>query len=138
MSRPPSKGLAALGSIAAGTSVATVNMFIWIQYQYYFARDPASVYSFYLAQAFSIFLLLLGFYMVLQYLRETSSASPTSSLLAIIGSAVSDGGLMRVPLRVRLEHIRVPAECRLCNGLSDDRRGVVGPIPLLLGPGDFP
>lgn len=96
MPRPPAKGVAALGSIAAGASVAIFNMFNWIQYQYYFARDPASVYSFYVAQAFSIFLLLLGFYLALGYLRQVSSASPAPSLFAIIGSAVSDSRLLRV------------------------------------------
>ncbi len=98
MPRPPPKGLAALGSIAAGASVAVFNMFYWIQYQYYFARDPASVYSFYLAQAFSVFLVLLGFYLAFRYLKEASTASPISSLLAIIGSAVSDSRLMRVAI----------------------------------------
>jgi hypothetical protein len=98
MPRPSSKGLAALGSIAAGASVAVFNMFNWIRYQYFFARDPASVFSFYLAQAFSIFLVLLGFYLAFCYLKEASSASPISSLLAIIGSAVSDRRLMRVAI----------------------------------------
>jgi hypothetical protein len=98
MPRPPTKGIAALASIAAGTGVAVFNMFNWIQYQYYFARDPASVYSFYLAQAFSVLLLLLGFYLALTYLKAASSGSPGSSLLAIIGSAVSDTRLMRVAM----------------------------------------
>jgi hypothetical protein len=102
MQRPPSKGLAALGSIAAGSGVAVFNMFNWIQYQYYFARDPSSVYSFYAAQAFSVFLLLLGFYLALQYLKEVSSSSPSSSLLAIIGSAVSDNRLLRVAIAATL------------------------------------
>jgi hypothetical protein len=99
MRRPSFAGTAGLGSMAAGTSVAVFNMFYWGRDQYYFARSggsPSSILLFYLAQAISIFLLLLGFYLAYQYLRRKSSNSPFSSSLAIIGSAVSDRRLVRV------------------------------------------
>ncbi len=102
MLRPSSfLGMAALGSMFLGTSVAVYNMFDWNQFQYYFAGAggaPSSILSFYVAQSISIFLLLLGFYFAYQYLRRRSSASPSSSLLAIIGSAISDHRLARVAI----------------------------------------
>jgi len=99
MPRPSFTGTAALGSMIAGTSVAVFNMFYWDQDQYYFERaggSPSSVLSFYLAQAISIFLLLLGFYLAYQYLRRKSYASPFSTSLAVIGSAIADRTLARV------------------------------------------
>jgi hypothetical protein len=99
MRRASFTGTAALGSMVAGTSVAVFNMFYWDQDQYYFARSggspSSSIFSFYLAQAISIFLLLFGFYLAYQYLRRKSSDSPFSSSLAVIGSAVSDRRLAR-------------------------------------------
>jgi len=98
MPRPSFTGTAAVLSMALGTSVAVFNMFDWDQDQYYFARagsSPNSILSFYLAQSISIFLLLLGFYLAYQYLRRMSSASPVTSLLGIIGSAISDRKLAR-------------------------------------------
>ncbi len=98
MPRPSFTGTAALGSMAAGTSVAVFNMFYWNQRQHYFAQEggsPSSIFSFYLAQAISIFLLLVGFYLAYQYLRRKSSASPFQSSLAVIGSALADRGLAR-------------------------------------------
>jgi hypothetical protein len=100
MSRPSFTGTAAIGSMILGTSVAVYNMFDWNQYQYYFAQAGASrssVLFFFLAQSISIFLLLLGFYLAYRYLRRRS-LSPShlsSSLLAIIGRAISDPGLTR-------------------------------------------
>jgi hypothetical protein len=98
MPRPSFTGTAAVGSMAAGTSVAVFNMLYWNQRQYYFARaggSPSSILSFYLAEALSIFLLLLGFYLAYQYLRRKSSPSPFTSSLAVIGSAIADRGLAR-------------------------------------------
>jgi len=100
MRRPSFTGTAALGSMVAGTSVAVFNMFYWAQYQHYFDRagaggSPSSVLSFYLAQAISIFLLLVGFRFAYQYLKMRSSESPFSSSLAVIGSALSDKTLAR-------------------------------------------
>ena len=99
MVRPSFMGTAALGSMVLGTSVTVYNMFDWDQYQYYFAGArgaSSSILSFYLAQSISIFLLLLGFYLAYQYLKRRSSASNSASLLAIIGSAISDSRLARV------------------------------------------
>jgi hypothetical protein len=96
--RPFFRGTAAVGSMALGTSVAVYNMFDWDQYQHYFAQAggaESSVLYFYLAQCLSISLLLLGFYLAYQHLRRRSSTSHLSSLLGIIGSAVSDRGLAR-------------------------------------------
>jgi len=81
MRRPSFTGTAALGSMAVGTSVAVFNMFFWAQYQHYFDRagaggSPSSIFSFYLAQAISIFLLLLGFRIAYKYLKMKSSGSP--------------------------------------------------------------
>jgi hypothetical protein len=90
----------AVVSMATGTSVAVFNMFDWDTNQYYFSRvgSPSSaVLSFYLAQAISLFLLLLGFVLAYQYLRH-KSRSPTSSIPGIIGSAVSDPRLRRAAL----------------------------------------
>lgn len=101
MPRPSFIGTAALGSMLAGSSVAVLNMFYWDQDQYYFVRSggsPSTVFSFYLAEAISIFLLLLGFYIAYQFLRSKSSASPFSSSLAVIGSAISDRRLGRTAL----------------------------------------
>jgi hypothetical protein len=101
MSRPSFIGTAALGSMAAGTSVAVFNMFYWAQYQHYFDRaggSPSSILSFYVAQAISIFLLLLGFRFAYQYLKMKAADSPFSSSLAIIGSALSDRRLARAAL----------------------------------------
>ncbi|HVB95076.1 MAG TPA: hypothetical protein VND41_00555 [Nitrososphaerales archaeon] len=98
MPRPSFAGTAALGSMAAGTSVAVFNMFYWYRDQYYFQRaggSPTSILSFYLAQAISIFLLLLGFYLAYQYLRRKSGSSPFTSSLAVIGTAIADRGLAR-------------------------------------------
>ena len=100
MPRPSLTGMAALGSMAAGTSVAVFNMFYWAQYQHYFDRagaggSPSSILSFYFAEAISIFLLLLGFRFAYQYLRMRSSDSPSSSSLAVIGSAITDKRLAR-------------------------------------------
>jgi len=100
MLRPSFIGTAAVGSMIAGTSVAVLNMFYWTQYQHYFDRagaegSPSSILSFYLAQAISIFLLLLGFYFAYQYLRVKSSTTPFSSSLAVIGSAISDRRIAR-------------------------------------------
>src|SRR5438046_957579 len=89
---------AAVGSMVLGSSVAVYNMFDWNRYQHYFAqtgRSGSSVLSFYAAQSISIFLLLLGFYLALEYLRRRPSATPASSLLAIIGTAISDRRLAR-------------------------------------------
>jgi hypothetical protein len=102
MPRPSFMGMAALGSMLAGVSFAVLDMLVWVQYQYYFARFPSFVLSFYLAQSISVFLLLLGFYLAYKYLKRTSSASPFSSLLAIIGSAVSDRRLVRVAIAATL------------------------------------
>jgi hypothetical protein len=96
--RPSFTVTAAVGSIVLGTSVAVYNMFDWNRFQHYFAQtggSGSSVISFYLAQSISMFLLLLGFYLAYAYLRRAPSASSLSSLLAIIGSAVSDRGLAR-------------------------------------------
>jgi hypothetical protein len=102
MPRPSFMGTAAICSMILGTSVAVFNMFDWNQYQYYFARaggfSSSSIFSFYLAQSISIFLLLLGFYLAYQYLKRRSSTSPFSSLLVIIGSAISDRTLARVAI----------------------------------------
>ena len=101
MLRPSFRGTAAMGSIILGTSVAVYNMFNWDAYQYFFASaggSASSVLYFYLAQAISIFLLLLGFYIAFQALRRPSYASRLSSLLAIIGSALSDRKLARTAL----------------------------------------
>ncbi len=98
MRRPAFKGTAAMGSMAAGTAVAVFNMFYWVEYQHYFDRaggSSSSIFSFYLAQAISIFLLLLGFRFAYQYLKLKSSDSPFSSSLAVIGSALSDNRLVR-------------------------------------------
>jgi len=46
-------------------------------------------------QSLSIFLLLLGSYLTYEYLSRRPSASPASSLFAIIGSAISDRRLRR-------------------------------------------
>ena len=103
MRRPSFTGTAALGSMAAGTSVAVFNMFYWHQDQYYFERSggsQSSILSFYIAQAISVFLLLLGFYLAYQYLRRKSSDSPFSSSLAVIGSAISDRRLARAAVAV--------------------------------------
>jgi hypothetical protein len=100
MLRPSFTGTAALGSMALGTGVVVFNMFDWSQDQYYFARgggSPSSILSFYVAQSISIFLLLLGFYLAYQYLRKAST-SPLASLLAIIGSAISDRNLARTAI----------------------------------------
>jgi hypothetical protein len=97
MFRPSFTGTAATASMILGTSVAVYNMFDWNQYQYYFAQtggSSSSVISFYLAQSISIFLLLLGFYLAYKHLRRSSNSSP-SSLLATIGSAISDRRLAR-------------------------------------------
>ena len=94
-------GKAALVSMALGTSVAIFNMFYWDRDQYYFAQAGSSsnsIPSFYLAQSISIFLLLLGFYLAYQYLRKMSSTSPATSLLGIIGSAISDKKLARAAI----------------------------------------
>jgi hypothetical protein len=101
MPRPSFRGPAAIGSMILGTSVAIYNMFSWDQYQHYFAQaggSPSSVLSFYLAQSISILLLLFGFYLFYQHLRRMPSASPRPSLLAIIGSAISDRSLARVAI----------------------------------------
>ena len=101
MFRPSFRGTAAIGSVILGTSVAVYNMFNWNVYQYFFASargSASSVLYFYLAQSISIFLLLVGFYIAYQSLRRTSSLSPLSSLLAIIGSALSDRKLARAAL----------------------------------------
>ena len=98
MRRPSFIGTAALGSMAAGTSVAVFNMFYWAQYQHYFDRaggSASSILSFYVAQAVSIFLLLLGFRFAYQYLKMKSFDSPFSSSLAVIGSSLSDRRLVR-------------------------------------------
>src|SRR5271169_3976606 len=98
MPRPSFTGTAALGSMAAGTSVAVFNIFYWYRDQYYFERaggSQSSILSFYIALAISIFLLLLGFYLAYQHLRRKSSSSPFSSSLAVIGSAIADRGLAR-------------------------------------------
>jgi len=73
-------------------------MFTWTSDEYYFAHeaDPAaSVASFYAAESASIVLLLLGFYLAYDYLRPRPGA-PSSSLLWIIGSAISESTLFRV------------------------------------------
>jgi hypothetical protein len=101
MRRPSLTGTASLASMAAGTSVAVFNMFYWAQYQHYFdsaGSSASSVLSFYLAQAISIFLLLLGFRFAYHYLKMRSSNPGLSSSLAIIGSAISDKRLARVAL----------------------------------------
>jgi len=101
MFRPSFSGTAALGSILLGTSVAVFNMFDWNRDQYYFAHSAgsaSSILSFYGAQSISIFLLLLGFFLAYQYLRRVSSPQSTSSLLAIIGVAISDRRLRRVAI----------------------------------------
>ncbi len=98
MSRPFYAGAAALGSMVAGTSVVVFNMWRWESDKYYFSRaggSQSSILTFYLAQFISIFLLLLGFYLAYQHLKRTSTASANQSLLGIIGSAISDRGLMR-------------------------------------------
>lgn len=99
MRRPSFTGTAALVSVATGTSVAVFNMFYWAQYQHYFDRaggSPSSILLFYLAQALSIFLLLVGLRFAYQYLKMRSSDSPFSSEFAVIGSAISDRRLARV------------------------------------------
>ena len=87
-----------MGSVALGTTVSVYNMFDWNRYQHYFAQaggSAPSVLSFYAAQSLSIFLLLLGSYLTYEYLSRRPSASPASSLFAIIGSAISDRRLRR-------------------------------------------
>src|SRR5712692_402546 len=99
--RPSFSAAAAVVSIVVGTSVAVYNMYDWNRYQHYFAQtggSGSSVISFYLAQSISMFLLLLGFYLAYAYVRRAPSASSLSSLLAIIGSAVSDRGLARAAI----------------------------------------
>jgi len=84
--------------MSMGTSVAVFNMFYWAQYQHYFDRaggSASSIISFYVAQAVSIFLLLLGFRFAYQYLKMKSFDSPFSSSLAVIGSSLSDRRLVR-------------------------------------------
>lgn len=74
-------------------------MFMWTDDEYYFARetDPASsVVSFYAAESVAIILLLTGLYLAYDYLRPRPGAPPSSSLLGIIGSAVSDRALFKV------------------------------------------
>ena len=51
-------------------------MFYWAEYQHYFDRaggSTSSILSFYVAQAISIFLLLLGLRFAYKYLRMRSS-----------------------------------------------------------------
>jgi len=99
--RPSFGAAAAVASMVAGTSVAVYNMFDWNRYQHYFAQtggSGSSVISFYLAQSISIFLLLLGFYLAYAYVRRRPATNSMSSLLAIIGSAVSDRKLARAAL----------------------------------------
>ncbi|HUI00529.1 MAG TPA: hypothetical protein VLX56_02730 [Nitrososphaerales archaeon] len=96
MSGPPFRLAAAFASVALGVSVSVFNMFDWAQYQYYFAKaggSPSSILSFYAAEAISIFLLLLGLY--LAYAYAMASSGSRSSLLSIIGSALSDRSLSR-------------------------------------------
>lgn len=105
MARPSLAGTAALGSMLAGTSVVVFNMFDWESDEYYFAHaggSPSSVIAFYLAQAISIFLLVLGFYLAYQFLKGRASSSPGTSLFGIIGSAVSDRRLRRAAVAATL------------------------------------
>lgn len=104
MPRLAFKGAAAATSMLLGTSVALVSMFYWDQDEYYFAKigGSSSVVSFYLAESISIFLLLNGFYLAYQFVKEKSSVSPFSSSLAVIGSALSDKGLARVAVAAAL------------------------------------
>jgi hypothetical protein len=98
-------GAAAVGSIVLGTSVSVYNMFDWNRYQHYFAQtggSASSVLSFYAAQSISIFLLLLGSYLAYEYLSRRPSAFPASSLLAIIGGAISDRKLRRTAFAAAL------------------------------------
>lgn len=87
----------------AGTSVVVLNMLGWENDEYYFAHaggSTSSIVAFYLAQAISVFLILLGFYLAYQFLKKESSR--TSSLLGIIGSAVSDRRLLRAAVAATL------------------------------------
>jgi hypothetical protein len=99
--RPSITLTAAVGSMVLGSSVAVYNMFDWNRYQHYFVQtgsSGSSVLSFYAAQSISIFLLLLGLYLAFEYLRRRPSAIPASSLLTIIGTAISDRKLARSAL----------------------------------------
>jgi hypothetical protein len=99
LSRYPFGLTAALTSVVLGVSVSLFNMFDWAQDQYYFARaggSPSAILSFYTAEAISVFLLLLGLYLAYQYAARRSGSR--SSLLSIIGSALSDRSLSRAAL----------------------------------------
>ena len=101
MLRPSFRATAALVSMALGTSVAVYNMFDWSAFQYYFAQSKSVssfVLSFYAAQSISIFLLLLGLFLAYDSLKKRSTSSPTTSLLTIIGSAISDRRLARAAI----------------------------------------
>jgi hypothetical protein len=109
MLRPSFRGTAALGSMLLGTSVVVYNMFEWNLNGLYFgySKNSASfVLSFYVAESIALFLLLFGFALAYGVLRDKSSSitdggslSPSfSSLLSIIGSAVSDRRLLRAAL----------------------------------------
>jgi len=99
--RPSFGASAAVASMVVGTSVAVYNMFDWNLYQHYFAQtggSGSSVISFYLAQFISMFMLLLGLYLAYVHVRRRRSTSSLSSLLAIIGTAISDRKLARAAL----------------------------------------
>lgn len=91
----------ALVSAGAGTAVAVFNMFYWELVQYSFqggGGSPLAVPSYYLSEAISIFLLLLGFFLAYKHARARSNGSPFGSRLAVIGSALSDRVLARVAI----------------------------------------
>jgi len=101
--RPSFAGSVALGSMLCGTAIEVFNMFYWQRDQYYFQQaggSPFSIFTFYVAEAISIFLLLVGFYLAFGYLRNISTSSPFSSSLAVIGNAISDRRLARAAIAV--------------------------------------
>ncbi len=96
---------AALGSMLFGTAISVFNMFYWdrdIQSFEQGGGSPGSVSYFYLAEAISILLLLLGIYLAYGYLRSASGRSPLSSSLSVIGSALSDRNLVRIGVAATL------------------------------------
>ncbi len=102
MLRPSFRGTAAMGSTILGTSIVAYNMFEWNRNELYFTyskNGAAFVLYFYLAESIAIFLLLLGFYLGYRGLRDAPafgrSKGQASPLLSIIGSALSDGRLLR-------------------------------------------
>lgn len=83
--------------MVAGTSVAVFNMSVWKSDEYYFSRagGSSSILSFYVAQAISILLLLLGFYMAYRFLKGRSGDPSRASLIGVLGSALTQPRILR-------------------------------------------